>query len=195
MLKNTKEASRQNYRLANQSLLLHQVCSAEGKSNVNKSQSLFSQSSAIDRMLQSFILSQLTRSNVQLLHNLFRRSFCETSAIHHKSFVPSTKDVSTQPLTGLTRQKRIKEVVKHRALALQIKDHLKCTDLEAVNLVERNKRIDRLSPQKIRKKIEFLLKNEVTTKSITENPWLIGVPLSKFLDFLNNIRGMGRGRE
>lgn len=74
-------------------------------------------------------------------------------------------------------RKNIGESTKRRILALKIKDCFNFSECEAMSFVDKNQELWQASKLRVTRTIEYLIKNNVTTKTIIENPWLMAVPL------------------
>lgn len=80
----------------------------------------------------------------------------------------------------------VKQVVKKKTeyglrkmMAQNFKHFFSCSDVEAVKLVDQNKSLWKIPLAKINANIEFLYEKNITAKSIIENPWMLGAPISK----------------
>lgn len=65
-------------------------------------------------------------------------------------------------------------------LSQNLKHFFSCSEVEAVNLVDQNKMLWKIPLAKINANIEFLYENNIKAKTIIENPWLLGAPISKY---------------
>lgn len=65
-------------------------------------------------------------------------------------------------------------------LSQNFKHFFSCSEVEAVNLVNQNKTLWKIPLAKINANIEFLYENNIKAKTIIENPWLLGAPISKY---------------
>lgn len=66
-----------------------------------------------------------------------------------------------------------------KALEAKFRHCLSVTPEKSAKLVAQNKALLEIPMSKISASIEFLFDNKITAKSIIENPWLLGLPLSK----------------
>lgn len=95
------------------------------------------------------------------------------------------ESISNEIITGTNQlaKEDIKKQAKSKRLAqltmtLRFRRLLRCTEEEANRIIKENKKLIEVESSKISDTIEFLQKNDVTIKSIINNPWLLTIDKS-----------------
>lgn len=127
-------------------------------------------------MLRNLRTFQDVNVHGSLLYNISRRLQGVTPCAYQQA--QSNVDLSKNKVK---KKENVDYTKRRQVLALQIKDCLNFSEDEAVKLIEKNKTLWRVPSLIISRNIEFLLDKKVTTKTIFENPWLMGLPLSKLM--------------
>lgn len=128
-------------------------------------------------------VARFVRENVLLTSGVSQRLW--------SSSTPTTQDIqdNTKGDLGLAKDEssgikpapsKKTEFGIRKMLEQNFKHFFSCSEGEAIKLVTQNKILWKIPLQKINANIEFLFNKNIKAKSIIENPWLLGAPISKF---------------
>lgn len=114
----------------------------------------------------------LFKAETNVLRISFNKSFCSLAAL-------SLNKANDSKVPIKSALKETNQSDDRKRLATRFVKYLKCTEEEAKSLIRKNKELSTLPTLKLRKNIDFLIQHNVTTTSIVENPWLLGIPFGK----------------
>lgn len=135
----------------------------------------------IQRILRSNIQLQFTR-NISGIQNLFSSVNINKHDDEDISedVINASQEISRESKSEVD-SKKVQELLAHVNLSHKFRHFLHCTDSEATKMINSHKRLIDADSGKISIMIEYLFDNEISIRSIINNPWLLTMDKGKFL--------------
>lgn len=132
-------------------------------------------------MFRNLITSQLTQAHKLVIANISRRAYRALPEVYQQLSQQNQADADTlaNDIDAVedmpTKFSRKKLLETRRILTHKFKHFLNCSDLEANQLINKNKTLIKLGNMTISRNIEFLFEKQIKARTIVENPWLLSV--------------------
>lgn len=129
-------------------------------------------------MIRNLITSQLSQAHKLIIS---RRAYRALPEVYQQLSQQNQADADkfTNDFDAIedipTKTSRKKLFETRRILTHKFKHFLNCSELEALQLINKNKTLIKLGDMTISRNIEFLFEKQIKAKTIVENPWLLSV--------------------
>lgn len=129
------------------------------------------------------VLFQLMKSRALVDHSLSRRLYNSTNSVFQHNEPPADQfDISEELIQVTKPTKRNRQDTKANTPVMLTKKFMHCFDLseyEARKIVDQNKNLLKFPLEKLSFAIEYFFENDISAKSLSENPWLLGLSFGK----------------
>lgn len=133
-------------------------------------------------MIRNLITSQWSQAHKLVVSNISRRAYRALPEVYQQLSQQNQADAekfTNDDIDAIedipTRTSRKKLFETRRILTHKFKHFLNCSELEALQLVNKNKTLIKLGDMTISRNIEFLFEKQIKARTIVENPWLLSV--------------------
>lgn len=134
-------------------------------------------------MIRNILLTHLLRARALLDVAKPRRSYNSTGLVFQHSEPPSDHFDISEELVRITKKLTTKvpreEPISPISLAKKFMHCFDVSESEAKRIIEKNKNLLKVPLGRISGLIEFYFDNNISAKSLVENPWLLGLTSSK----------------
>lgn len=124
------------------------------------------------------------KSRALVDHSFSRRFYNPTNSVfQHNEPIADIFDISEELIQVDKETKKIPQDSRMSTPVMLTKKFMHCFDLsenEASKIVDQNKSLLKYPLDKISFAIEYFFENNISAKSLSENPWLLGLSYSKF---------------